>query len=220
MTPVQTIETEGGLQSFAEWIQKNSRLVGIGAAIIVVGALGFWFYLRSAEIKRQNAERGLTQAKQSLMAGNPALAQTDLERVATRYRGTSAGAQSALMLAQLHYDQGRFAEGIQVLEPYQTERAAGPNLGAIWSLTADGRMGQGDPAGASAAYQRAAEATAMPGERALYRAKAARALMAAGNLDEARSAWQRLLDDPEAVGVHNEAAIRLGELTAKTAGQG
>ena len=220
MTPVQTIETEGGLQSFADWVQKNSRLVGIGAALVVVGALGFWFYMRSGEIKRQNAERGLTQAKQSLAAGNPALAQTDLERVASRYRGTAAGAQSAMMLAQLHYDAGRFAEGVQVLSPYQTERAAGANLAAIWSLTADGHMGQNNADGAATAYQRAAEATNLPGESALYESKSARALMVAGRLDEARAVWQRLLDDPRAVNVHNEAEIRLGELTARTAGQG
>jgi predicted negative regulator of RcsB-dependent stress response len=220
MTPVQTIETEGGLQSFADWVQKNSRLVGIGAALVVVGALGFWFYMRSGEIKRQNAERGLTQAKQSLAAGNPALAQTDLERVASRYRGTSAGAQSAMMLAQLHYDAGRFADGVQVLDPYQTESAAGANLAAVWSLTADGYMGQNNADGAATAYQRAAEATSLPGESALYEAKSARALMVAGKLDQARAVWQRLLDDPEAVNVHSEAEIRLGELTARTAGQG
>src|SRR5438270_3846387 len=77
MTPQQTIETEETrTQSFAEWIQANTRAVGIGAAVVLVAAAGYWFYLRSAEIKRANAERGLNQAKQSLAAGNAGLAQS------------------------------------------------------------------------------------------------------------------------------------------------
>ena len=216
MTPVQTIETEGGLGSFAEWIQRNSRWVMVGAVLVVLGGAGLWFYVRSAEIKRANAERGLTQAKQSLSAGNPALAETDLERVATRYPGTAAGAQAALMLAAVRYDQAKFAEGVQVLERYQTKSAAGSNLGAVWSMTADGQMGLNQAEAAAASYQKAAEATTMEGESAFYRSKAAKALMAAGKLDEAKGIWQRLLDDPKATSVHNEARIRLGELTATT----
>lgn len=220
MTPVQTIETEGGVGSFADWIQRNSRWVGIGAVLVVVGGLGMWFYLRSGEIKRQNAERGLTQAKQSLGAGNAALAQTDLERVATRYPGTASGAQAVLMLATIHYDQGKFNEGIQALQPYQTADAAGQNLAAVWSMTADGQMGLGQPEAAAESYEKAAAATAMEGEQAFYQSKAAKALMAGGQLDRARVIWQRLLDDPKAASVHNEAQVRLGELTAKPAGQG
>src|SRR5688500_15311111 len=110
-----TIETEGW--SFGDWIQANTRAVTIGAALVAVAAVGFWFYQRSAEIKRLNAERGLNQAKQALSAGNAPLAQTDLQRIATRYKGTPAGAQAAMVLAQLHYDQDKIPEGLKVLEP-------------------------------------------------------------------------------------------------------
>ena len=217
--PVQTIVTEGdGIQTFAEWIQRNSRLVAIGAALIVVGALGFWFYLRSGEIKRQNAERGLNQAKQSLAAGNAALAITDLERVATRYTGTPAGVQSAMLLAQLHYDQAKFDEGLQVLEPYQSERAAGANHAAVWALIADGQLAKGEADAAAASYRKAADATELTGAKALHLAKAARSLTAAGKTAEAITLWQTLLDDPQAVAVHNEAEVRLGELQAKAMG--
>ena len=212
-----TIETEGW--SFGDWIQANTRAVTIGAALVAVAAVGFWFYLRSAEIKRLNAERGLNQAKQALSAGNAPLAQTDLQRVATRYKGTPAGAQAAMVLAQLHYDQGKIPEGLAVLEPYQTSSSAGANLGAIWSLTGDGHMATGKAAEAATAYQKAADATALPGERAMYQAKAGRALMAGGKNAEARAIWEKLATDPDAAVVRNEAQIRLGELTAQTAGK-
>jgi predicted negative regulator of RcsB-dependent stress response len=211
------IETEGW--SFFDWIQANSRAVTIGAAIVVVAAGGYWFYLRSAELKRLNAERGLSQAKQSLAAGNAALAQTDLQRVATRYKGTPAGSQAAMLLAQMEYDQGKYAEGIKVLESYQTSGAAGPNLAAVWSLTADGQLAMGKPADAASAYQKAAQATSLPGERSMYLAKAARSYMTAGKAPEARAIWERLATDPDAVTFRNEAEIRLGELTARPAGK-
>ena len=219
MTPVQTIETDD-TPSFADWIQRNSRYVGLGAALVLVAGAGYWFYLRSADIKRQNAERGLNQAKQSLAAGNAALATTDLQRVATRYKGTASGAQAAMLLAQLSFQQGKFAEGVQALEPYKTSGAAGENLPAVLTLIGDGLLAQGKLDEAVASYRSAAEATDLPGSKAMLRAKQARALMAGGKNAEAKAIWEQLANDPDAAVVRNEAVIRLGELDAQPAGKG
>jgi predicted negative regulator of RcsB-dependent stress response len=216
--PVQTFDTDD-TPNFFDWIQRNSRAVGIGAALVAVGGAGFWFYLRSAEIKRLNAERGLNQAKQSIAAGNAALATTDLQRVATRYKGTQSGAQAAMLLAQLNYEQGKFAEGIQILDPYQTARASGESLPSIYSLVADGQLAQGQAEAAATTYGKAAEATELPGSRALLRAQQARALMLAGKNAEARTIWEELAKDPDAAVVANEANIRLGEILAQPAGK-
>ena len=218
MTPVQTFDSDD-TPSFFDWIQRNSRLVGIGAALVAVAGAGWWFYLRSADIKRLNAERGLNQAKQSIAAGNPALATTDLQRVATRYKGTASGAQAAMLLAQLNYEQGKYAEGLQILTPYQSAGAAGENLPSIHSLVADGQLAQGNADQAAGTYGKAAEATEMPGSRALFRAKQARALMLAGKNAEAKTIWEELAKDPEAAVVANEANIRLGEILAQPAGK-
>jgi hypothetical protein len=117
----------------------------------------------------------------------------------------------------MDFDQGKFDEGLKTLAPYQSGGAAGPALGAVWSLTGDGQIASGKPADAAASYQKAAEATEMPGEKALYEAKQARALMAAGKDADARKIWERLMTDPNALPVRNEASVRLGELDAKTA---
>lgn len=217
MSPQQNIETEDW--SFGDWIQANTRAVSIGAAVVLIGGASYWFYMRSAEIKRTNAERGLTQAKQSLAAGNPGLAATDLQRVATRYTGTPAGVTAAMLLAQHHFDQDKYAEGIQALGPYQKSSAAGQSLPQVWALTGDGELAQGKPAEAAASYQKAADATAYPGEKALYQSKAARALTTAGKTAEAKAIWERLATDPEAALVKNEALIRLGELSVQPAGK-
>ena len=217
MAQQQLIETEGW--SFFDWIQANTRAVTIGAILVVAGGAGYWFYTRSLEIKRMNAERVLNQAKQSLAAGNAALAAADLQRAATRYKGTPAGAQAAMLLAQHHFDQDKFDEGLKVLQPYQTSSAAGASLGSIWSLTGDGLLSQAKVDEAVAAFRKAAEATTYSGEKAVYLSKAARSLQMAGKNAEARELWERLKRDPEASLVHSEADIRLGELSTQTAGK-
>lgn len=217
MAQQQLIETEGW--SFFDWIQANTRAVTIGAILVVAGGAGYWFYMRSAEIKRLNAERGLNQAKQSLAAGNAQLAATDLQRVATRYKGTPAGAQAAMLLAQYNFDQDKFDDGLKALQPYQSAGASGRNLGAIWSLTGDGLLSQAKVDEAVAAFRKAAEATNYPGEKAVYLSKAARSLQMAGKTAEAKELWERLKRDPEASLVHTEADIRLGELESHTAGK-
>jgi predicted negative regulator of RcsB-dependent stress response len=218
MSPTQTIETEPTkTQSFADWLQANSRAATIGLVVVALGAAGYWFYLRSAEIKRANAERGLSQAKQSLAAGNAALAQSDLQKVADRYKGTPAGAQAAMILAQLDFDQGKVPDGLKVLEPYQG--SAGPMRASVWSLTGDGQLASGKAADAADSFRKAADATNLSGERAMYLSKAARALTLAGKDAEAKEIWQKLIDDPNAVAVQTEARVRLGELNAKPAGK-
>jgi len=220
MSPTQTIETEPTrTQSFADWLQINSRAVTIGFVVLALGGAGYWFYLRSAEIKRTNAERGLNQAKQSLSAGNAALAQSDLQKVADRYKGTTAGAQAAILLAQIDFDQAKFPDGLKALEPYHSSRSAGPMTSSIWSLTGDGQLASGKPGDAAESYRKAAESTELPGERAMHLTKAARSLSLAGKDAEAKVIWQQLVDDPDAAVVQTEARVRLGELNAKPAGK-
>lgn len=220
MTPQQTIESEPTeTQSFADWIQANTKPISIGLGIVALGALGWWFYIKQGELKRQNADRRLTQAKQSLSAGNQALAQSDLQKVATAYKGTPAGAQAAMLLAQVLYDQGKPAEGLKALEPFQSASASGPNLAAVWALTGDGQIAQGKPEDAAASFQKAADATSYPGEKTQNLAEAARALELAGKNADAVAIWQKLIEDPNALALRSEAQIRLGELQAKPVGK-
>jgi len=206
-------------EALLEWFQKNNRVVSIVAGVAAVVAVSTWFYMRSAEIKRANAERGLSQAKQSMSAGNAALATTDLQRVASRYVGTPGGVQAAMLLAQLSYDQAKHADGLKALEPYETASAAGAELGDVWSLVGDGQIAIGKGDDAVASYRKAVDATDFPGAKAVAKAKLARALMATGKDMEARALWEKLATDPDAAVVKSEAQIRLGELATKPAGK-
>ncbi len=202
-------------RDFMDWFQINSRYIGIGAAVVAVAAAGYWFYLRSQQIKTVNAERSLMQAEQSLQSGNAALATSDLQRVVTRYKGTSAGTEAAMLLAQTDYNAGKYQDGVKVLE--EVSGKTGGSEASLQSLIGDGYSQLGKTADAAKAYERAADAAEFDTERAYYRAKAARSYASAGNVNEAKRIWSQLATDEKAQAVAAEARVRLAELTAKPA---
>lgn len=206
-----------GSWDFVDWIQTNSRIVVGAAAVLAVAGAGYWFYLRSQQIKTVNAERSLAQAEQSLQSGNVALATSDLQRVASRYKGTGAGTEASMLLAQADYNASKYQDGIKVLEDVTGK--AGGSEAAVQCLIGDGYSQLNHPTDAAKAYVRAAQSAEFDTERAYYRAKAARAYTTAGNTAEAKSIWAQLSADQKAQSVAAEARVRLAELEAKRAGK-
>lgn len=194
-------------------LHKQRVVIGLVAIAILFG--GAWFYRRSGQIKTTRAESAYFQARQAAMAGNSALAVTDLRNVTTRYKGTPGAAQAALALAQMLYDEGKYQEGIAELD-----KVAGSSpeelRAAVHVLRAVGHEGLKQFDRAAAEYQAAAEVTRFPKDASSFRASAARALMAGGKQDAARAIWAELAAEPEGSMV-SEARVRLGELTAKPA---
>jgi predicted negative regulator of RcsB-dependent stress response len=204
-------------QTFLDWTKINQKLLSVGAVLVVVAAAGFWFYQRSQQLQANAAERALLQAKQSMSAGNLQLAQTDLQRVYSRYGKTAAGVQAGMLLSQIDYDTGKFQDGVNRLKQLAGTSAASGHEPTILSLEGDGYAQMGKLAEAAQAYQRAAEASDFENEKAFQRSKAARAYQAAGDTAKAREAWTALLNDPTAMTTAAEARIRLGEISAHTA---
>jgi predicted negative regulator of RcsB-dependent stress response len=199
-----------------EWIRANSRLIGIGAAIVVVVGGGWWVYTQSKIKKEQNAAQALFMAKQSMQAGNLVLAQSDLNKVVSRYGGTSAGAEGAMILAGIEYDQAKYQEGITVLEN-AAKGAPAPMEVQLRSLIGDGYMSMKNAPSAAKEFDRAADMANRVLEKATQRAKAARAYTVAGDTARARQIWSELATDEKNPVVAAEAKVRLGELTAKPA---
>ena len=198
--------------SILDFFRTNTRLLVIGGVIVVAAALGFWFYTQSRRIRTANAERTLMSAQQSMAQNNLPLAQNDLQTVVTRYNGTPAAVQAALLLAQLHYDQGQYQQGIDVLERVADTRPAEPMRAAVYALIGDGYLELGQPVEAAQRYREAADDTGFENDRDVYRSQAARALVAAGDTSAAVEIWRGLAEDPESA-VAAEAKVRLGELT-------
>ena len=201
-----------------EWMQDHARELTIGLIIVLALAIGVYLYRGTQAAKAGKAEQALGRAEQSLGSGNLALAKTDLQRVVTAYAGTSASTTAAMLLAQLSYDEGKYQEGINQLDKVARSSAAKPVAASIEALMADGFMGLGKPAEAATWYERSAEKARFDADKDQYRASAARAYAAAGNIDAARRIWTALAEDPTS-STAGEARVRLGELAAKPAGK-
>ncbi|HEX8943925.1 MAG TPA: tetratricopeptide repeat protein [Gemmatimonadaceae bacterium] len=212
-----TISAAERAQTFLDWTRINATALTVGAAVIVVAAAGYWFYLRSQQIQSANAEKALSNAKQSMSAGNLTLAQSDLQKVYSRYESTVAGVEAAMLLAQIDFDGGKAQDGITMLEKLSGSSAASRMQSTILGLEGDGYMQLGKAAEAAKHYESAANATTFETERAFAKSKAARAYQIAGDTAKARQLWASLLNDPTAQAMATEARVRLGELTAQVA---
>src|SRR3954466_1941556 len=176
-------------QTFIDWTRVNSRVLKAGFVVVFFAALGCWFWSRSQQIKAANAEAALMRAKQSMTAGNLALAQTDLQKVYANYESTSAGVEAAMLLAQIDYDNGKYQDGITRLRKVAGSSAAQSSETTIRSLEGDGYAQMGKVGDAAKAYEDAANSSPYENEKAYQISKAARSYQAAGDTAKARALW-------------------------------
>ena len=141
----ETASAADRAQTFIDWTRVNARALSIGGAVVLIAAAGYWFYLRSQQIQSANAEKALMNAKQSIGAGNMTLAQSDLQKVYSRYGSTTAGVEAAMLLAQTDYDTKKFQDGISILQKLSGSSAASRVEATIRSLEGDGYMQLGKP---------------------------------------------------------------------------
>jgi predicted negative regulator of RcsB-dependent stress response len=204
-------------QNLLVWAEMHSRLLtGIAVAIIVIAG-GFWFYTKSHEARARNAAAALQQAQLAVASGNLALAQSNLEKIVDRYSATRSGKQARLILAEVRYDRGQFADGISVLQPLTDGDDEGLRASA-YNLIGAGYEQQKKFDEAAEAYRQAAAVTPYQIDRDQYLASAARTLTEGGKVDEAKKLWSQLASDP-ASAVAAEARVRLGEIEAKAVKQ-
>lgn len=204
-------------QTFLDWTRINSRALTIGALTVAVAAGVYAFIARSRTIESENAAKALMNAKQSMSSGNLPLAQSDLQKVFSRYGSTSAGVEAAMLLAQIDFDGGKAQDGLNVLQKAQGSRGASSAQSTILSLEGDGYAQMHKLPDAAKKYEDAAAATTFETERAFLMAKAARTYGDAGDTTKARQIWERIVNDPRSKAVVGEARVRLGELTAQVA---
>ena len=204
-------------QTFLDWTRINSRAITIGSLTVAVAAGIYAFMARSRAIESENAAKALMNAKTSLQSGNIPLAQSDLQKVFSRYGSTSAGVEAALLLAQMDFDAGKAQDGLNVLEKAQGSRAASSTQSTILSLEGDGYAQLHKLPEAAKKYEDAAAATNFETERAFLMAKAGRTYGDAGDTAKARAIWERIVNDAKYKAVVGEARVRLGELTAEVA---
>jgi predicted negative regulator of RcsB-dependent stress response len=206
-------------ESFLDWFHINSRLVTVGAVVVLAGVGGAWYYQTAKTQKLQNADKQLLLAKQSLAPGNAnlPLAESDLKKVSDRYAGTPAGTEAGMLLAQIKLEKGDYQGAVTSLQDLAGKVPSGPNAASVRSLLGDAYAQLGKPAEAAAEYERAAGLTTMPNEKAFILSKAGHAYMAAGKNPEARRIWEAVAASQDSPGLAAEARVRLGELVASPA---
>jgi predicted negative regulator of RcsB-dependent stress response len=203
---------ETALDSFTTWFRANQKPVTFALGGAVVIAAGIFIWQKSAATKIENAEKAFFQA-QTQTAQDPTKAAGELEKVATRYAGTSAGDRAALLAAQSLLMQNKPADALKKLEALKAS-GAGSRLGpTLPTLLASTYETLNKPADAAKAFLEAAAATSGDA-KAQRQADAARAYMAAGNKTEALKLWTELAKDRRGP-LAAEAHVRIGELAVK-----
>ncbi len=203
---------EGGLDSLATWFKVYQKPLSYGLVGLAAAAVAVVIWQKSAETKIENAERAYFQA-QSSASQNPTGAIGELDKVATRYAGTSAGDRAALLVAQSLLSQGKTPEAMKKLQALEANGGAARLGSTLQTLLAAAYETQNKPADAAKAYL-AAAATSAGDAKVQRNADAARAYMAAGNTAESQRLWTAIAKD-ERGALAAEARVRLGELAVK-----
>ncbi len=191
---------------------KNALLYGGAAILLVIG--GAWYVNRSNTLKEERAGQAYATALQTAASGNIPLAQTDLQKMALRYRGTAAGTSGSLALAKLYYDEGKFQEGIDAISSASPDDMTKFDVAM---LKATGLEGLSKYEEAANEFKNAVNVARFDADKDLARAAAARAFVQAGKKDEAIAMWKEIAENPKSRS-YLEAQIRIGELEAAPAG--
>lgn len=195
-----------------DWVRDNGRVLGIVGGVFAVVLLGGVAWRSSERAKAQRAEQALYQAESSLTRGDPSQAERSLRDVATRYGNTSGGAQAQLMLTQTLYEQGRYQDGLNVLN--RTKPPA-QFVDAFRLLTAAGYEGIGKGGDAGKLYEELATSRGVvPRRRDELRSAAARAYQLGNDRASALRVWRQVVAGGTGSEV-DEARVRVGELTAR-----
>lgn len=199
--------------SVVETLQRYQRPIVIGAVVLAAAAGGLWMAKRSSEIKEQRAQEAFALAEAAYSSGGIPAAQGELQKVLTRYAGTAAGTQAALLSAQWYYEAGQADSGLAVVSA-AVSKAAAPMRAGLLGLQATGKALKGDHSGAAKDFEAAAAASQLPTDRDGYRMDAARSYLTAGDTGAAERIYTEISsrEDSDFAG---EARLRLGELKAK-----
>ena len=202
---------EDATESAADWVRLHSRQLAIGAAVIAAAVVGAVVYRSMSVSKNARAEQAFFEAQAPLANRDLAAAERNLRQVAQRYGGTAGGAQAQLVLAQILYDQGKYQEGLKVLEDADAPEALEP---AVRLLTAAGYEGLNRFADAAKLYEQAANEATAESRKVELRASAARAYQQANDAAAAGRIWAELAKR-DGSPIADEARVRLGEVSAQ-----
>ena len=100
----------------SEWARKNSQLLilaGIALVLVAGGVVYYWSYRQD---QNRQAVQELEIVQQVVNFGLPQEAEIRLNEYLQRFGGTRHAVEARLLLAQVHLEEGRAEQAIEVLE--------------------------------------------------------------------------------------------------------
>ena len=168
-----------------EYVKERASLFAGGVLAVVVVIVAINYFIESQEADRLKAATLLGDVLMVEQGGEPTEAIRLAEELVSSYAGTPAAAQGTVLLANLHYAQGRYAEARSYYQNYLDNYepldvlayAAQSGLGAC--LEAEGQL-----LAAAQHYEAYAAQQAGTIREAMARMEAARIYGLAGNSDK------------------------------------
>ena len=168
-----------------EYVKERAQLFVGGAVAVIVVIVAINYFIESEEANRLKAAALLGDVLMVEQGGEPTEAVRLAEELVSSYAGTPAAAQGVVLLANLHYAQGRYAEAREYYQRYLDNYepldvlayAAQSGLGAC--LEAEGQL-----LAAAQHYETYAAQQAGTIREAMARMEAARIYGAAGDSDK------------------------------------
>ena len=198
------------IENVSSWVQTNQKPLLYGIVAITVAAGAIFLYRSNESSTREKASRALYEAQGPMAEGKLADAATALDKVATRYSGTSSGNQASILLAQVLFDQKKYDAGLAALTKAQSSASA-DFAASIEGTMAAGYESLGKFAEAADHYGKAAGLAKFPVEKGQYQSSQARAYMSAGKPSDAGKIWLQL-SKGDNLSFSQEAQVRLGEI--------
>lgn len=199
--------------SAADFLHRYQKPIAIGVIVLAVAGGGLWLAQRSAQIKEARGSEALMAAENAYATGGAAAAQGELQKVYTRYAGTAAGTQAALLSAQWYYEAGQADSGLMAVSAAVAKAPSYLKSGLL-AMQAAGKQMKDDHAGAAADFEAAATATGLAAERDSYLMEAARAYVTAGDTASAERIYGEISGREDSA-FAGEARLRLGEIKVK-----
>ena len=168
-----------------EYVKERANLFGGGVVAVIVVIMAINYFIESNEANRLKAAALLGDVLMVEQGGEPTEAIRLAEELVSSYAGTPAAAQGVVLLANLHYAQGRYAEARGYYQSYLDNYepldvlayAAQSGLGAC--LEAEGQL-----LAAAQHYEAYAAQQAGTIREAMARMEAARIYGLAGDSDK------------------------------------
>jgi len=174
------------------WARKNSRILTIGAVVLVVAAVAFAVIRSTRASDRARAAIEINSLRQAVQAGNPALAIRDIQSFLASYGGTPSAHEARLLLAQAHLQANQPQEAAEAVRGEAADLDEPVGVQAAFLLgTAYENMNDYDRA--EATYLRIASDAPFDYQRVQGLENAARVRVERGNATGAAGLYDRLI---------------------------